>query len=151
MSFPVLLYSSSSPSNKVDKEIDLVATATGVLKDETSIIDPIIEIRSDLSLAMVSTINFAYIEAFNRYYFVTNIVSTTNGLWEIHMHVDVLMTYKAQIREQDAVVARQSEQYNVFLNDGWFMAYQNSRIQTKYFSNGSPFEAQEYVLIVAGS
>lgn len=123
----------------------------GVLRGGTSISDPVIVVQSEIPDHMVSQINYAYIEAFGRYYYVTGIRTETNVLWSISMHVDVLMTYKAQIRQQNAIVARQAEQYNLMLDDGWFMAYQNPRHQLKLFSNATPFETQEFVLVVAGS
>lgn len=67
------------------------------------------------------------------------------------MHVDVLTTYADGIKTQTAIVSRQKEKRNMMLDDGWFMAYQNPIIQQKYFSNATPFETQEFVLIVAGS
>ena len=67
------------------------------------------------------------------------------------MDVDVLMTYADQIKEQTAVIARQAFKRNMYLDDGWFMSYQNPRFKQLYFSNATPFESQEYVLIIAGS
>lgn len=154
MSFPVLLQSTTAPTNAVDKNPTLEATATGILKIDTSIIDPVILIDFDASLVpetIVKKINYAYIETFGRYYYVTNIIVQSTRLWEVHMHVDVLMTYRDEIRAQTAIVSRQANQYNLYLDDGWFMAYQNPRHQLKLFSNATPFETQEFVLVVAGS
>lgn len=151
MSFPIVFSSNSSPTIKVDKDLTEVVTVTGTLRGTTSILDPVVAVESSLTADIVSRINYAYIEQFNRYYYVTDITSEVTGLWVISMHVDVLMTYKAGIRAQNAVVSRQSGQYNLMLDDGWFMAYQNPRHQLKLFSNESPFETQEFCLVVAGS
>ena len=151
MSFNIVFSTNSSPVNRIDKELATVVTTTGTLRDGTSILNPEIEIENALTPAIVAAINYAYIDVFNRYYFVTDIKTDVNGLWVISMHVDVLMTYKDEIREQNAVVARQEETYNMYLDDGWFMSYQNPYIQTKVFSNPTPFETQEFVLVIAGS
>lgn len=67
------------------------------------------------------------------------------------MHVDVLKSFSEEIKQQYAVVARQENTYNLMLDDGIFMVYQNPKFQTKLFSAEAPFETQEFVLVVAGS
>lgn len=151
MSFNIVFSTNSSPVNRIDKTLTAVVTATGTLRDGASILNPEVEIETALTESMVGAINYAYIEAFGRYYYVTDIKTETNGLWVVSMHVDVLMTYKTEIRAQNAVVARQEASFNMYLDDGWFMSYQNPIIQTKYFSNSTPFETQEFVLVIAGS
>lgn len=151
MSFNIVFSTNSSPVNRIDKELTTVITAIGTLRDGASILNPEVEIESLLSESVVKAINYAYIGVFGRYYFVTDIRTEVNGLWVVTMHVDVLMTYKESIYQQNAVVARQEANYNMYLDDGWFMAYQNPYIQTKFFSNTEPFETQEFVLVIAGS
>lgn len=153
MSFSIVFYTNSSPVNQIDKDLTEVVTVTGTLRDGASILNPEIEIEHNLAPAVVASINYAHISVFGRYYLVTDIKTEINGLWIVSMHVDVLMTYKDQIREQNAVVARQATypNYNMYLDDGWFMSYQNPIIETRYFSNPTPFEAEEYVLVLAGS
>lgn len=153
MSFPIQFYKNSSPVNKVDKDLTIVTQATGALKDRTSILQPVITIETTYNsgAALLVQSNYAYIEAFGRYYFITDVSAGINGLYEISMDVDVLMTYSTQIKNQEAVIARQAFKRNMYLDDGWFMAYQNPKFKQLYFSNPSPFESQEYVLIIAGS
>ena len=151
MSFSIVFSTNTSPVNRIDKELTTVITVTGTLRDGASILNPEVEIESALTESIVGDINYAYIEVFGRYYFVTDIKTEINGLWVVSMHVDVLMTYKDAIRQQNAVVARQEAIYNMYLDDGWFMSYQNPYIQTKVFSNPTPFETQEFVLVIAGS
>lgn len=151
MSFDVKCYRNNSPTNFVDKELDLLETLNGTLRDGSSIIDPVIMVQANAPGFQSNQVNYLYVEQFGRYYYITNIISVNYTLWELHCHVDVLMSYKEQIRQQTAIVARQESQYNLFLDDGIFMAYQNPLIQTKYFSNATPFETQEFVLVVAGS
>lgn len=147
MSFPIQLYSNTSPTNKVSKDITLLSTVEGTLRNGASVIDPTIVIEA----TTLGNPNYLYIETFGRYYYITNIISVNYNLWELHCHVDVLMSYSAQILEQTAIVARQETKYNLMLDDGFFMAYQNPIIITKRFSNQTPFETQEFVLVVAGA
>lgn len=153
MSFDIKLQRNYSASNVVNKELEDVVTITGNWREPTSVIDPVVLVHHpdgvDVSDFMAN-INYAYIEVAHRWYYVTNIIAQTNHLWELHCHVDVLMTYKADILEQQCIVSRQANVYNLDLDDGWFMSYQNPRIQTKLFSNATPFEHQEFVLVMAG-
>lgn len=162
--FQIQLGTNISAMNVVDKEFGILFSAQGTLRTPSSIIDPVVTILLDENNAYRSSCNYAYIPAFNRYYYVTNIVAvdgitddtsltTTqpHQIWEFHMHVDVLMSFKDQIRAQSAVVARQEKKYNLMLDDGFFMTYQNPKLQTKLFSVPDPFETQEFVLVVAGS
>lgn len=151
MSFQIMLQRNNSNPNFVDKDVEDIAQATGVWKRGTSIINPVFTIDTVLTEDMISHVNYVYCEALGRYYYVTNIIAESPRLWTFHCHVDVLMSYKDKIREQTAIVARQAAKFNMYLDDGWFMAYQDPIIQTKLFSAASPFEHQEFVLVVAGS
>ena len=151
MSFPIYLYTNNSNVNVVTKSLTQVATATGTLRASTSIIDPVITIESQLAAELISQCNYLHIPSFSRYYYITNVVSEVTSLWTLHCHVDVLMSFASSIRAQTALVARQENKYNLYLDDGSFMAYQNPMIDTCPFSNPHPFnENGQFVLIVAG-
>lgn len=152
MSFTVKYGRMTSPTNAVNKEVQwLTPDLTGILRDQSSLIDPVIMIQASAPGFHANDVNYLYVEDFGRYYYITNIISVNETLWEIHCHVDVLMSYKEDILEQTAIVARQEGKYNMYLDDGIFMTYQNPKVQLKTFSNPTPFETQEFVLIVAGS
>lgn len=150
MSFPILLQKNISNPNVVSKDITTIISVTGTLREQTSIVNPVIIVDSVLTESIVASINYAYIEAFKRYYYITDIKSIGYRLWQIDMHVDVLMSYGAQIRQQAGIVERQQYVWNVFLDDGSFPAYQQVQVQKKLFTNETPFENQSFVLIVAG-
>lgn len=151
MSFDIELYRNLSAPNVVDKELELKATFQGTLRFGSSLIDPVIVFQATDPGFHANRTNYIFVEEFHRYYYITNIISTNTTLWEIHCHVDVLMSYKEEIRAQTAIVARQESKYNLMLDDGVFMCYQDPLIQTKKFSVEGPFEQQEFVLVVAGS
>ena len=142
----VKAYKYDSPNHFITKQLIDVATFSGTLKDETSVIDPVFEVESDLDLSQA---NYIWIEDLHRYYYVLNIVSVATNLWRFHCHVDVLMTYKPTILAHEAVIARQENLYNLYLNDGdTFKVTQRSKIQQKKFPTG--FTGSSYVMIVAG-
>lgn len=145
--FDISFYINSSEKNKVDKTLTLITTLSGVLKESTSIIDPVIVIEG--SLSAFTGCNYMIIEEFGRSYFVNNIRSISNGLIEISAHVDVLSTYKNAIRRNRAIIRKQEHAWNLYLNDGSLRVYQDPEIIVKTFSSG--FTTQEFVLAVAGS
>ena len=100
--FDISFYVNSSEKNKLDKTLTLITTLSGVLKESTSIIDPIIVIEGDLSA--FTGCNYMQIDTFGRSYFVNNIRSVNNGLIEITAHVDVISTYKNAIRANSAII-----------------------------------------------
>lgn len=147
MSFNIILQRNTSEPIKLDKDITTIATMSGNLKEETSIIDPVIKIQC--SLSDVYNCNYLTIPTFGRSYFVNNIRSITDDIVEFSCHVDVLSTYKNQIRNNSGIIRRQENLWNLYLNDGSFKVYQNPKVITKAFPNG--FTTQEFVLAVAGS
>lgn len=139
------LYNNTSPPNYVNKSITEVVSLEGTLREPTSIIDPVVIIERDNPMGF----NYIHIPIFNRYYFVTGISSESNNLVAVSMHVDVLMTYKAQIRNMYAIIKRQENQYNLYLDDGIFKAYQNTKHKLVKFPNG--FSDFSYILALAGN
>lgn len=142
----ITLQVSTSPKNKLDKDVTDVASLSGTLKTSTSIINPTIIIEGDLS--QYTNVNYMTIAEFGRSYFITNITSVTSKLFEIAAHVDVLSSFAGEIRANKAIVHRQETKWNLYLDDGSFKVYQNPMVLTKAFPSG--FTTQEFVLAVAG-
>ena len=141
------LYTNISEVNAVDKDLTTLATLTGTLREQSSIIDPVITF-SDID-SYVGSMNYAYIQEFNRYYFITNIESVRDNLWKVSFHVDVLYTYRAEIRANSAIIERNENEYDLKLNDGLFRTQQNPRIEQFPFPSG--FNTWNFVLAVAGN
>ena len=146
MAFNIELYVNYSENNRLRKSISLVDTFNGELRSECSIIDPIITFEGDLTQFAGS--NYLYIPTFRRYYFITNIRSIRNNLVEITAHVDVLMSFADAILSNTAVIKKNANSWNLYLNDGSLQCYQNPMVLTKAFPSG--FDTMEFVLAVAG-
>lgn len=143
----ITFYNNVSEITAINKIINQLILVTGNLRDDSSIIDPVI-MFSDLD-EYIGVINYAYIEEFGRYYFVTNIESVRNNLWRISFHVDVLYTYREQIKGNYAIIERNEIEYDLKLNDGIFKTQQNPRIVQKSFPSG--FNTWNFVLAIAGN
>lgn len=147
MSFDIVLMRSNSEKNRLTKDTETIMTVSGFLREGTSIIDPVIKIECDIS--DVVGCNYLSIPIFGRKYFVNDIRSIRNRLFEFSCHVDVLSTYADAIRENTGIIKRQENEWNLYLNDGTLKVYQNPNVLTRAFPSG--FTTQEFVLAVAGS
>ena len=148
MAFTIVLQRSTSETNKVDKALVDLLTLTGTLRAECSIIDPTFQVEADL--ATLTGCNYCTVQTFGRSYFVRNIVSVRAGLVELVCHVDVLSSFKTQMRGNVGIVRRaESPQlFNLYINDGSLAAYQDPYIITQPFPAG--FDGACFVLAVAG-
>lgn len=68
------------------------------LKSGTSYISP------TFLLSISGTPNFDYLKFENRYYFITDIVSVRNNLWEVYATVDALASHKTAIGSSSAMI-----------------------------------------------
>lgn len=148
MSLTVTLMNNGSPVEKIGKVLTGNTDFSCVIKDVTSILRPKIELTSASNL---SGYNYMYISDFSRYYFIDDIVSLHNNRWEISGHIDVLETYKTAILNNTAVVRRQQNQFNLYLDDPDFHALNYDRIQTIQFPLNAFSKNLFYVLVVNGS
>lgn len=140
------LFQNNSDKNVVDKDIVLKANIEGTLREDCSVIDPIITIDL-ISLSDIKNINYAQIPDFGRYYYITNIICK-GKLFEIHMHVDVLNSYKDEMKLLSAVIARQENNNNVMLTDGLLKTYADPHIEIRKASGS--FTDFQYIFCVAG-
>lgn len=100
----ITFYNNTSENSRIDKTtyLEEVLSIEGTLRDSCSVTTPVIQVQHVDFL----NANYAYIPEFNRYYFIIDIVSVRTYLWEIRMSVDVLMSFKDQIKNLDAYVSR---------------------------------------------
>ena len=144
----ITLYTTTSENNRVDKQLRNPISMTGKLKEESNVIDPVILFE----VGNISGYNYCYIEDFGRYYFITEITSVRNGLWKVSLHVDVLFTYRTQIKKLSAVIDKQegTNYTSDLYNDGSFRIREDNFIEVKEYSNGFN-DAGEFILLTAGA
>lgn len=144
------LYINLSNRNVFDKNLLLQATVPITFKDRVDVINPVIRLTyNELYLKA----NYMFLEMFNRYYFVEKREIINNEIIYT-LHVDVIYTFKDQIKACNATAERCSKdgKYNRYLNDKEFMGLQNSRITITKFPSGFAKDAdkQSYILLVGG-
>lgn len=101
----ITLCVNSSEKNKLGKSLSNMASFSGSLKDETSVTNPVVI----MELENPTGFNYAYIPEFGRYYFINDMVSVRTGLWKISMKVDVLESFKNNIRGIPVILSDSTE------------------------------------------
>lgn len=136
----------SSEANRVNKQLLTLTRLEGTLRNNSNTTDP--EILIEGNIEDIAGANYLTIYSFKRHYFITNIESIRNGLYLIRAHVDVLTTYAEAIKGNKAIIHRQANSFNMYLDDGSFKIYQNPMVDTYSFPNG--FSGLMYVMPVVG-
>lgn len=140
-------YKNTSDNNVLNKNITLISTHNIKLKDECNIMTPSILIHGDIS----NDINYAYIEKWGRYYYVRDKKSLNNGIYEINLTVDVLMSFKEKILHLKCIIDKQQDLSNInkYYDDNSLISLSKEFIESYNFNNGFN-ENGEFILITAG-
>lgn len=142
----VIFYHSNSDSRKIDKSLTNIVTLSCDILDDNSILHPQLKIKYNASLL---TANYIYIPGFNRYYFITN-TTTSRGYLYIDTSVDVLMTYKSEIRLTKAIIKRQERVYNKYLNDPDALSYSYEILSAYAFDTPFTKASVPYLTMLGG-
>ena len=141
--------------NKSDRMVmgktfsDTKLTIEGKLLFDNSISAPSFLIDGD-----ITGYNYAYIGIFNRFYYVTDVVVKPNGLCEVALKSDPLQSFKAQLREREAICERSENKNNFYINDGAMIVKQDKYVFTKQFAKSNAHFSftkgnASYTLIIA--
>lgn len=140
----VQIYKTSSERHRLSKSLTNQINKTCHILDGTSITDPVIVIGYDASILSHS---YAYITDFGRYYFITNMEVLPGQEIRLSLHVDVLMTYKDQIKACNARVTRSQSNYDPMISDNLIINKVNTNITQRKIGSGFTRANQYYVLI----
>lgn len=127
MSLKLRLFNTDSPSNKINKSLTTKAVLSINLKNRPKDFN---NLDIDYTGTLEFDFNYAKLDEYNLFFFAkilpSNIGTNHNIL---HLELDPLMTYKSQILGLNVITKRNTNNYNVYLND------ENQKIteQTKQF------------------
>lgn len=140
----ISLYKTNSEKNVVYKTLtNEVSFADVTFKNPTEILNPVITLATAID---VEAYNYCYIPEYNRYYYISNIVSVVNGLWTINLSVDVLMSFKQYFANFDVILKRSQTEYNKYINDGEIVTAADNIISTVKFPQ-TPLNKQMYFIL----
>lgn len=149
----VNFYKNNSEREKMDKDLtETIANLEGVTKAELDILRPVLLLQyTPETYALLLDSNYFYIAETSRYYFMNkDLTIQNNQLIIVSGIVDPLTSHSDTIRAQTAIIQRQENSYNLYLDDGVFKIYQNPIIQQKTFPKGFNLNNYTYVLYTTG-
>lgn len=112
-----VIFTSTDKRTNSTKLVEGGETIQCFIKDNNSIIEPELLIARRGSPEDFFTWNYFTIPAFNRSYFVTDVVSEDSRQWWIKGDVDLLGTYRDAILDTDAFIMYSQSMYNSMLPD----------------------------------
>ena len=113
-------------------------------KEDTSIVDPTFILRTQ---SKVLEGNYIYVPNLNRYYFINNYTLSHQRIY-IDCHVDVLMSFKKEIKNENVIVKRNEKLFNMYLDDNQYKVQNRTAVRTVVFPSG--FTGHNIVLGVVG-
>lgn len=156
MSMTIQLLRTTDPANKIDKAtVNICQTDPQcLLKEDCSILDPVLML--DLSAITFQTgynlfsCNYVYIPEFSRFYHVTDIVAKSEKIFQVSCHVDVLKSYSTAIYNSPCVIAKNANNYNLYINDSNYKCQQNDIVLKRVFPSGFDTETDCFVMAIVG-
>ena len=128
------LYVCKNDKNKVDKQLQVLKTYVNcTYKDETNIIKPTIFLTYTTDCDKV---NYIYLSDKKRFYFVTNKKMTNGGKILFELEVDVLTSFKDEIKNMTATVTRNENLKNGYLEDKNYKLLSYENVVCKSFPRG---------------
>ena len=98
----LILYKTTDPRNKLNKTLTAGKELTINLKSDEPKENPRIKLSNS---NLTDTYNYAYIEDFNRYYFINSITKLNYSLSELEFETDLLATYKDSVLASTGLVS----------------------------------------------
>lgn len=142
-----VLFHNASDDRVINKVLVGGESFIGVPRDELDVMTPVIRFENDGVLRY----NYAYIPSLQRYYVINSINAYREGVWDVSMAVDVLMSFRGDIMALPVIVDKQSmpENGDEYIDDGSLVTDNIMFTRLHEFSGGFN-DYPEYILITAG-
>lgn len=116
--------------------------------EPSSVIRPSLRVSSGL---IGQGVNYLYISELERYYYIKDWIME-NGHIRLECEVDVLMSFKNAIKQQNVIVSRQEKNYNLYQNDPKQHFYNTNATVIKEFPS-KPFSINNsnFILVLNGA
>lgn len=142
----ITFYINNSEKNKISKNLTNNTHISGTLRNETGVMNPVILIHS----VNPTKFNYVYIPEFNRYYFITDMVSIRTDIWQVKLHVDVLMSFKDSLKNVKVILNdSEVEGADNYLTGEQWVTNVKDTTSIVNFPDGL-LDNGEYILITAG-
>ena len=139
------IYNNSSEIITLDKSLTTVLSCTLSLKEDVDIENPIVYINTSTDITKCN-----YMKLGNRYYFAHVEMLTGGDMYKVIGKTDPLTTFKDQIRNQTAIIGRNQNSYNRFLQDNRVKLNAYEQVKTLEFPSGFSKTMQYYLVAIGG-
>ena len=147
MAITMYLYQVTDDLNVLGKTIPApTSNHTITLKDGCSVDKPVVSFSAMASA--IAPLNYAYIDTFQRYYFIVDRKSTVSGVVELTLESDVLESFKTDIKACSATITRNENERQGYLPDSGYSAVAYEGVQHINFPNA--LEDTSYILVTVG-
>lgn len=148
----VIFYTNTSEKNACRPNLINDVNYEGTLRPdaEQSVVTPSLLINVQPGDVTLFTKNYARIEDFGRYYHIENIVSVRDTLVRVELRSDPLASFFEEYGEQDVIIERAEDLYNLFLHDGQLPVEARTEYD-KYVAASTPFTASSIIALCAGA
>ena len=96
----IYFYSTKSENNRLEKVLENETLLSGTMKNSIDLINPVLQVCNNLM-----QFNYCYIPSLSRYYFIDKVEITRTHLYTLYLKIDVLQTYKEQIKNLKVVLS----------------------------------------------
>lgn len=96
----IYFYSTKSENNRLEKVLENKTLLSGTMKNDIDLINPVLQVCTNLM-----QFNYCYIPSLSRYYFIDKVEITRTHLYTLYLKIDVLQTYKEQIKNLKVVLS----------------------------------------------
>ncbi len=126
-------YYNKSDRIVLNKNISEKDSVTVRYKGDTDLINPIFIVNAD---KIDDKINYIYIGGdIKRYYFIDSVIFS-QGHIELKCSIDVLMSHRSEIEDQECIIIRNEKIWNMYLSDNRMELYHKPRYLTFPFEHG---------------
>ena len=138
------LYTTTDDDNVINKDKSVISNYEVVLKDPNNITTPDIRLK-ETKINLDGLANYAYLEEFNRYYFVRTVHNMSNEIWVLALECDVLESFKDDILNSNAEITRAIREHD----------YQQANIRSEVVESIQTYDStvtlpeDEYTLILS--
>ena len=142
-------YNNKSDARYLNKSIDLKYDNIPIeVLTPASVIRPVLKVSSGL---IGQSVNYVYVDELERYYYIRN-WTMENGYVTLECEVDVLMSFKNSIKQQNVIVSRQQKKYNLYMTDQKQKFYNTNATVVKEFPK-KPFSISksQFILCLNGA
>lgn len=144
----ITFYNNESDAIAVNKKITSISSINNAkIINETDIVNPSIIVSRNFYDSIILKANYLYIDKLDRYYYINNI-SFAESMIVIDCIVDILMSYKKQIRNITCTVTRNENLKNGYLNDDNYNIQAYKQVVCKMFPNA--INNDSIILMTAG-